>query len=57
MPDREMRKLLLKRLLSKNNYRLKENELNEIVELTEGYSGSDLTNLTKDAALGPIRGK
>lgn len=24
--------------------------------LTEGYSGSDLTSLAKDAALGPIRG-
>lgn len=24
---------------------------------TDGYSGSDLTALAKDAALGPIRGK
>ena len=29
----------------------------KIYSLTEGYSGSDLTNLAKDAALGPIRGK
>ena len=27
-----------------------------ICRLTEGYSGSDITALAKDAALGPIRG-
>lgn len=36
---------------------MSDKELNKIAELTEGYSGSDLTNLAKDAALGPIRGK
>ena len=51
-----MRKVLLKKLLSGNKYKLSESELNKIAELTEGYSGSDLTNLAKDAALGPIRG-
>jgi len=27
-----------------------------LLRLTEGYSGSDLTALARDAALGPIRG-
>ena len=27
------------------------------LSLTDSYSGSDLTSLAKDAALGPIRGK
>lgn len=52
-----MRKMLLQRLLRSNNCRMSDNELNKIAELTEGYSGSDLTNLAKDAALGPIRGE
>jgi spastin len=30
--------------------------LDELATLTDGYSGSDLTALAKDAALGPIRG-
>lgn len=52
-----MRKILLKRLLANNSCQLSENELDKIAEQTESYSGSDLTNLAKDAALGPIRGE
>lgn len=29
--------------------------MNELLNLTEGFSGSDITALAKDAALGPIR--
>ena len=52
-----MRKGLLKRLLDNNNCQLSAEQLDKVAMLTEGYSGSDLTNLAKDAALGPIRGK
>ncbi|CAK9813252.1 spas [Anthophora quadrimaculata] len=55
LPDLRTRIMLLKRLLAKHNDPLTPDELKEMAILTEGYSGSDLTGLAKDAALGPIR--
>ncbi|XP_063992056.1 spastin isoform X2 [Diachasmimorpha longicaudata] len=55
LPDLDTRVILMKRLLGKHNDPLSEEELQEVAVLTEGYSGSDLTGLAKDAALGPIR--
>ncbi|KYN32617.1 Spastin [Trachymyrmex septentrionalis] len=55
LPDSQTRIVLLRRLLAKHNDPLTLEELNEMAVLTEGYSGSDLTGLAKDAALGPIR--
>uniref|UniRef100_A0A670IFV2 microtubule-severing ATPase n=1 Tax=Podarcis muralis TaxID=64176 RepID=A0A670IFV2_PODMU len=49
------RLLLLKNLLSKQGNPLTQKELAQLARMTEGYSGSDLTALAKDAALGPIR--
>lgn len=56
LPSRVTRVALLKRLLEKHNDPLSEAELDRLATLTDGYSGSDLTGLAKDAALGPIRG-
>ncbi|CAL8139894.1 unnamed protein product [Orchesella dallaii] len=56
LPDHPTRIKLLKRLLSSHGDPLLDKELQELATLTDGYSGSDLTNLAKDAALGPIRG-
>ncbi|XP_034940074.1 spastin isoform X2 [Chelonus insularis] len=55
LPDLQTRITLLKRLLAKHNNPLSPEELKRTAVLTEGYSGSDLTGLAKDAALGPIR--
>ncbi|GFG28471.1 hypothetical protein Cfor_11366, partial [Coptotermes formosanus] len=55
LPDHTTRVLLLRRLLSRHNNPLSQEELAKLATLTEGYSGSDLTGLAKDAALGPIR--
>lgn len=56
LPDYQTRIQLLKQLLTKHNNPLSEEELEKVATLTAGYSGSDLTGLAKDAALGPIRG-
>lgn len=55
LPDLETRMELLKKLLSKQGSQFTNAELKRLATLTEGYSGSDLTALAKDAALGPIR--
>ncbi|KAF9578164.1 hypothetical protein BGW38_006184, partial [Lunasporangiospora selenospora] len=55
LPEAETRKSLLMMLLKGHDYRLSASEIQKLVHLTEGYSGSDLTALAKDAALGPLR--
>ncbi|PIK49118.1 putative spastin-like [Apostichopus japonicus] len=55
MPNVETRKQLLCQLLGKHKNPLSDDELTRLAHGTEGYSGSDLTALAKDAALGPIR--
>ncbi|XP_035675215.1 spastin-like isoform X2 [Branchiostoma floridae] len=55
LPELETRVVIMSRLLRKHHNPLNQKELQNLARQTEGYSGSDLTNLAKDAALGPIR--
>ncbi|XP_051559176.1 spastin-like isoform X2 [Myxocyprinus asiaticus] len=55
LPTEETRLKLLMNLLSKHGNPLTQKELSQLASMTKGYSGSDLTSLAKDAALGPIR--
>uniref|UniRef100_A0A2M4CQT9 Spastin n=1 Tax=Anopheles darlingi TaxID=43151 RepID=A0A2M4CQT9_ANODA len=55
LPDLDTRELLLRRLLQKQGSPLGDGDLRRLALLTEGYSGSDLTALARDAALEPIR--
>ncbi|KAK3093436.1 hypothetical protein FSP39_015716 [Pinctada imbricata] len=55
MPDFNTRKEMISHLLNKHGTHFSSNELDNIAALTDGYSGSDLNALAKDAALGPIR--
>ncbi|XP_010901127.1 spastin isoform X2 [Esox lucius] len=55
LPTEETRLKLLGNLLGKHGNPLNHKELAHLAKRTGGYSGSDLTSLAKDAALGPIR--
>ncbi|CAF0802335.1 unnamed protein product [Rotaria sordida] len=55
LPDSRTRKHLLKHLLSKQEHSLTSSDFEWIANETHNYSGSDLTALAKDAAMGPVR--
>lgn len=55
LPDAGAREKIISSLLSEQKYSLTEQDLGKIVHQTQGYSGSDMANLCREAALGPIR--
>ncbi|PIA51182.1 hypothetical protein AQUCO_01100188v1 [Aquilegia coerulea] len=56
LPSSEARAWIIRRILEKDGlFDLSEEEIDAICKLTEGYSGSDMNNLVKDASLGPLR--
>ena len=55
LPEGEARRRIIQNLLAKERHCLTEKEMEEVVEKTEGYSGADMANLCKEAAMGPIR--
>ena len=55
LPDQATRIFLINKLLAHHAHSLRSHEIAELARLTDGYSGSDLTSLAKDASLAPIR--
>ncbi|KAL8695352.1 MAG: hypothetical protein Q9218_000111 [Villophora microphyllina] len=55
LPESHVRENQLRTLLSHQKHNLKKDDIQVLVELTDGYSGSDITALAKDAAMGPLR--
>jgi spastin len=55
LPDHRTRVSLISKLLSHHPHSLTKYDIDELAKLTDGYSGSDLTALAKDASMGPIR--
>lgn len=55
LPEDWVRKKQVQTLLSHQKHELSERDLDKLVALTENFSGSDITALAKDAAMGPLR--
>ncbi|XP_078354310.1 fidgetin-like protein 1 [Oculina patagonica] len=55
LPEAGAREQIMSSLLSQQKCSLSQQEISNIVQQTHGYSGSDMANLCREAALGPIR--
>ncbi|XP_043267467.1 fidgetin-like protein 1 [Venturia canescens] len=55
LPELEARRQIVVNLLAAIPHNLTSHDIDRVAELTEHYSGADMTNLCKEASMGPIR--
>lgn len=55
LPEAAARLQIVTNLMAQEKNQLREQELYSVVTATEGFSGADMTQLCREAALGPIR--
>ncbi|KAI5961860.1 uncharacterized protein KGF55_003831 [Candida pseudojiufengensis] len=55
LPEDEARKSQIIKLLKYQKHTLSNEDYENLIKLTEGFSGSDMTALAKDSAMGPLR--
>ncbi|KAA8649785.1 hypothetical protein EYZ11_005385 [Aspergillus tanneri] len=55
LPEHEVREQQLRTLLGHQVHDLSDSDIQALVQSTDGFSGSDVTALAKDAAMGPLR--
>ncbi len=55
LPEAEARRQIVTDLMSREKSQLGADEMEKVVQGTEGFSGADMTQLCREAALGPIR--
>ncbi len=55
LPEGEARATIIRNLLSNQSHSLTEEDIQWVCSKTDGYSGSDMDGLCREAAIGPIR--
>ncbi|XP_042357820.1 fidgetin-like protein 1 [Plectropomus leopardus] len=55
LPEASARRQIVTNLMAQEKNQLREQELESVVTATDGFSGADMTQLCREAALGPIR--
>ncbi|XP_076025427.1 fidgetin-like protein 1 [Genypterus blacodes] len=55
LPEAAARRQIVTNLMAREKNQLREDELESVVAAAEGFSGADMTQLCREAALGPIR--
>lgn len=55
LPDDAGRRQLILRLLVESMHSLCDEDINELVKKTQGYSGADIRSICTEAAMGPVR--
>ncbi|KAJ3109847.1 hypothetical protein HDU97_000077 [Phlyctochytrium planicorne] len=55
LPEAQTRLTLIMYLLRDHKHNLSQRDVVKLVQLTDGYSGSDITALAREASMGPIR--
>lgn len=55
LPELQARKQIINNLLVTVPHNLTEGDVDSIAEQSKGYSGADMSNLCKEASMGPIR--
>ncbi|KAL0964260.1 hypothetical protein UPYG_G00321440 [Umbra pygmaea] len=55
LPEAKARRQIVSKLMAREKSQLGEDELESVVNGSDGFSGADMTSLCREAALGPIR--
>ncbi|XP_034948937.1 fidgetin-like protein 1, partial [Chelonus insularis] len=55
LPEFEARRQIVENLLANERHELTNEDIDKIAAMSENYSGADMTNLCKEASMGPIR--